>query len=512
MPAAARIRPDAVAIYIRWSTDEQTDGTTLQTQRERCGWYVQSQGWAVNPELIFIDDGCSGASLHRPALSRLREAVCTGRVDCVVSYSLDRLSRSVADTIALVQEEWRGRCVYRSASQPISTDEGNPTGQLIFNILASFAEFERALIRERTHTGLVRRARAGHFPGCRTAPYGYRRDGVGHLSIDCLGPDGTLQGPAAVVQRIFALAAAGPHGQGPLAIARTLAAEGVPGPTGGDWLAPTVRQILCNPVYVGDLVYGRKQVNPARRRDRSAPQRLRREQPLACVRGALPALVARELWDRVQALASTRRQPGAPVQAKRRALLTGIAACKCGGPLAVYYDRHGRRYYRCNRNTQRGTGCPHRPGVLAADALEEVVVAAVRERYETAALWQSARQQARQLLQQDRHHMQRQAAGRLQTVAARLARLRRAALQGEITPATYEELRQAAGAEATQLRRALAAPAAQAGAAPDMDAWLALDLPRQRAVLQGLFRRIIAHRTRHRGAAPEVDLIWEQSD
>ncbi|HYF79793.1 MAG TPA: recombinase family protein, partial [Symbiobacteriaceae bacterium] len=178
------VRPDAVAIYIRWSTDEQTDGTTLQTQKERCSLYLLSQGWQVNDDLIFIDDGCSGGSLNRPALTRLRAAVAEGRVDCVVSYSMDRLSRSVADTVELVQREWAGKCVYRSASQPISTDDGNPTGQLIFNILASFAEFERALIRERTHSGLVRRARQGMYPGTRVPPFGYRRDGKGRLAVD----------------------------------------------------------------------------------------------------------------------------------------------------------------------------------------------------------------------------------------------------------------------------------------------------------------------------------------
>ena len=60
------IRPEAVAIYVRWSTEEQGEGTTLQEQLERCKAYVGSQGWRVNDSLIFIDDGYSGATLHRP--------------------------------------------------------------------------------------------------------------------------------------------------------------------------------------------------------------------------------------------------------------------------------------------------------------------------------------------------------------------------------------------------------------------------------------------------------------
>jgi site-specific DNA recombinase len=161
--------PRAVAVYIRWSTEEQTEGTTLEVQRERCSLFIRSQGWEHDPQLTFIDDGYSGGTLNRPALTRLRAAVRAGQVDCVVSYSIDRLSRNLADIVALVQKEWAGRAVFRSASQPISTDEGNPAGQLIFNMLASFAEFERGLIRERTFSGLVRRAQEGSTwaPGSR---------------------------------------------------------------------------------------------------------------------------------------------------------------------------------------------------------------------------------------------------------------------------------------------------------------------------------------------------------
>lgn len=523
------VRPDAVAIYIRWSTEEQTEGTTLETQRERCSWYLKSQGWEVNPNLIFVDDGHSGASLDRPALRRLREAVRGGQVDCVVSYSLDRLSRSVADTVQLVQEEWLGRCIYRSASQPISTDEGNPTGQLIFNILASFAEFERALIRERTHNGMVRRAKEGRFPGCRVAPYGYRRDGVGRLAIDSVAADGTLQGPAAVVRRIFELAATGPYGQGPTVIARTLVQEGIPGPTGKPWLAPTVREILRNPAYVGDLVYGREKVNPARKRDRSAPERLPREQPLARVSGALPAIVPRELWDRVQALAAERPQTGAKLPARNRALLSGLARCKCGGPMAVYYDRHGKRYYRCNRNTMSGAGCQHRPGVFAADALESVVVKAVRERYGTEALRQAAIRDAEDVLLQGRHvkqvrHAIRQAEARLAEIDQDVARVRRAALRGEIQPATFEELRAEAERERVGLHKQVEELQARLASQEDtaaslavwkavvdqVDVWESLEPTRQREVLNGLLRAIQVYRPRRSNLAPEIDLVWEQ--
>lgn len=502
-----------VAIYIRWSTDEQTEGTTLETQRERCSLYVRSQGWELDEALIFIDDGYSGGSLDRPALTRLRRAVREGQVDCVVSYSMDRLSRSVADTVQLVQSEWAGRCIYRSASQPISTEDGNPTGQLIFNILASFAEFERALIRERTHSGLVRRAKQGMYPGTKVAPYGYRRDGKGHLAVDAER--------AGVIRRIFALAAAG---QGPTRIARALIAEGIPAAAGCTWWAHQVRAILTNPVYCGDLVYGRRRVNPAHRRDRSAPQRLRARQPLAVVAGATPALVERATWEQAQQLfadraASTVRQA---VQAQNRGLLTAIARCRCGGPLSLFYDGRKRRYYRCSRQALGAGGCGQAPGVLPADAVEAAVAGAVKERYATDALRAGALAAAaaragaeqRERLTKALTELDR----RLAALAADLARLRRSARRGELAPASFEELKADAEAERAELmerRGAVAALLAHTDAVPlvqtQLDPWDALAVPEQRQVLTVLLQRVVIFKAKGTGQAPEIELEWAVS-
>jgi site-specific DNA recombinase len=103
------IDPDKVAIYIRWSTDDQSDGTTLEVQQEGCKHYLLSQGWVVNEDLIFVDDGWSGGNLERPAMTRMRTLVRAGKVDCVVVFKLDRLSRSVIDMVNLVLEEWDGQ-------------------------------------------------------------------------------------------------------------------------------------------------------------------------------------------------------------------------------------------------------------------------------------------------------------------------------------------------------------------------------------------------------------------
>jgi site-specific DNA recombinase len=531
MPAYTEVRPDAVAVYIRWSTDEQTEGTTLETQKERSTLYARSQGWNVNEDLIFIDDGYSGGSLDRPAITKLREAVRQGQIDCVVSYSLDRLSRSVADTVTLVQHEWLGKCIYRSASQPISTDDGNPTGQLIFNILASFAEFERALIRDRTHSGHIRRAKQGKYPGGKKPPYGYRRDGKGCLAIDSLSADGTLQGPAAAVRRMFDMATMGIIGQGPTVIARALVDEGVPSPTGGPWWSNVVRIILRNPVYCGDLVYGRLPVNPAHRRDKTAPVRIKGAKPHVSLEGAVPAIVSKEMWDEAQVRMEDRAQTSTRtnLHAKNRSLLASIARCKCGGPLSVFYDGKKYRYYRCSRNFQSAGGCPEEPGVLQAAQMEQAVVQAVKERYGSPQLRQAAIADARaSKASGERLGNFTKAIGaldqRVKSIDEDVVRVRRAARRGEIQLKTFEALVADVEAERQELqaqRAQLEAALEQArGVQTSYDGWEAmmarvdmwgdLDVASQREILHGLLRSVVMYRRKGRKSdPPEVELIWE---
>ncbi|HWI61263.1 MAG TPA: recombinase family protein, partial [Symbiobacteriaceae bacterium] len=163
MTGQEQLQVSKVAIYIRWSTEDQGEGTTLEVQMDACKGYILSQGWPFRDDLIFVDDGISGATLDRPALGRLRGLVREGEVDCVVVYKLDRLSRTVLDMLKLVLEEWEGCCHVKSAREPIDTL--TPTGKMFFYQLMSFAEWERNVIRERTMAGRLRRAQEGKNPG-----------------------------------------------------------------------------------------------------------------------------------------------------------------------------------------------------------------------------------------------------------------------------------------------------------------------------------------------------------
>lgn len=109
--------------------------------------------------------------MERPALTRLPKAVQAGEIEGVVVYKLDRLSRRVVDCVKLVREEWYGRCSLFSTAERFDTEL--PVGKMIFNILISFAEFERDVIRDRAQSGKKKRASQGRNAGHKYI-YGYR--------------------------------------------------------------------------------------------------------------------------------------------------------------------------------------------------------------------------------------------------------------------------------------------------------------------------------------------------
>lgn len=138
------------ALYARVSTAEQTPENQLAALRA----YVAARGWRVTE---FVDHGISGAKERRPALDALLAAARRRHVDVVVCIKLDRLARSVRHMVALAAELEALGVDLVVVDQAIDTT--TPAGRLLFNVLASIAEFERDLIRERVMAGL-RRARA----------------------------------------------------------------------------------------------------------------------------------------------------------------------------------------------------------------------------------------------------------------------------------------------------------------------------------------------------------------
>src|ERR1700716_1113361 len=155
------------AIYTRKSTEEGLEQSfnTLQAQREAGEAYILShkqEGWRTVPAL-YDDGGWSGANLARPGLTRLLADVEARRIDCVVVYKVDRLSRSLLDFTRLLNLFGKRGVSFVSVTQEFNTSSS--MGRLTLHILLSFAQFEREIIGERTRDKLSAARRKGKWSG-----------------------------------------------------------------------------------------------------------------------------------------------------------------------------------------------------------------------------------------------------------------------------------------------------------------------------------------------------------
>ena len=162
------------AIYTRKSTDHNLDleFNSLDAQREACEAYIKSQaheGWRQIPD--HYDDGAfSGASLDRPALQLLLSEVRAGKVDVIVVYKVDRLTRSLADFAKLVELFDQHSVSFVSVTQSFNTTSS--MGRLTLNVLLSFAQFEREVIGERVRDKIAASKSKGIWVGG-SIPLGY---------------------------------------------------------------------------------------------------------------------------------------------------------------------------------------------------------------------------------------------------------------------------------------------------------------------------------------------------
>ena len=161
---ATGLAPDVrCVIYTRKSTTEGLDSnfSSLDAQREACEAYIKSQsgaGWRTLP-IKYDDGGFTGGNMDRPAFQRLMDDIRDGRVDCVVVYKVDRLSRSLLDFAKMMEIFERYNVSFVSITQQFNT--ATSMGRLILNVLLSFAQFEREIISERTRDKIAAARKKG---------------------------------------------------------------------------------------------------------------------------------------------------------------------------------------------------------------------------------------------------------------------------------------------------------------------------------------------------------------
>ena len=168
-------KPMRCAIYTRVSTDAglEQDFNSLDAQREAAEAYIKSQsheGWRLHPD-HYDDGGFSGGSMERPALQKLLADIGSGRIDVVIVYKVDRLTRSLADFAKLVELFDAHKVSFVSVTQAFNTTSS--MGRLTLNVLLSFAQFEREVTGERIRDKIAASKKKGIWVGG-TVPLGYR--------------------------------------------------------------------------------------------------------------------------------------------------------------------------------------------------------------------------------------------------------------------------------------------------------------------------------------------------
>jgi len=383
--SAAQQRTRVAAIYARVSSERQRQEQTIQSQTAALRELACERGLIVPAELVFEDEGFSGASLQRPALERLRDSAAEGAFEVVLCHAPDRLARRYAYQVLLLEELVRAGVEVCFAKEPEPERSGSPEDELLRQFQGMIAEYERAQIAERTRRGKAHRARQGSQAVLSAAPYGYRyvkktEHCDAYYEID--------EAQADVVRRVFERYTNTDASIGSLT--RWLSEQQIATRTGKQtWDRSTVWGMLKNPAYHGQAAFGKtassgqpgKATRTTRQRgERHGRRPTRSDRPAEqWTTIAVPAIVDEQTF----ALAQARLQHNkrfAARNTKTPSLLQGLVVCRdCG--YACYRNSTrtsaGRHiyYYRCTGSDDwrhpDGRVCTNRP--VRADELDDLV-------------------------------------------------------------------------------------------------------------------------------------------
>lgn len=341
-----------VAIYARVSTPQQHKEATIQSQIAALEEYARAEGYEIGSDYQFIDQAVSGARLDRPALDRLRDLASEQRFKLILCLSPDRLAREYVYQRVILDELATVGVQMKFLSQPEGAD--TPQAELMLGLQGLFAQYERTVIAERMRRGRLHRFRSGQLMPNKP-PYGYRYVPLGQ-------PDGgkwqLVAAEAQVVRDIFALYRSGQ----PVAdIVRHLNEAAIPSPEAKLWGSSTIRHMLRDSAYRGQVRYNRTQTLPhcigqprkyGRGHLSQARYQLRPIEDWIIIE--VPAIITEQLWQEVQDMLDQSKRFSARNNHKHGYLLRGLLTCAlCGYTLAGRTARDRQTYY-----------CPYGSGQL----------------------------------------------------------------------------------------------------------------------------------------------------
>src|SRR5262247_3805990 len=362
-----------VALYARVSTDKQKREETVASQVDLLQEAAETHGYEVLPGNIFIDDGVSGTRLDRPALERLRDLAAESAFEVVLVTAPDRLARRYAYQVVLVEELTHCGCEVVFVQQSLGA---SPEEQMLLQMQGVFAEYERALIHERTRRGQLFAARQGRV-NWGNPPYGYTYVHKTTTTPQYLRVNET---EAEVVRQIYRWCVE--EQLSSYAIHRRLTLQGVPPRKSkhGRWGQSSVIEILRDSIYKGEAYYNRTQPGDVRRpyglrglkeRHRGNGQGRTRRPQSEWIPVRVPALIDPETWDRAQEQLARNRERAQRHNTQPPYLLRSLMVCgRCGRRMVGTWSAQGGRYI-CARRYPR-----YAPGACTGRSLSAILIEA----------------------------------------------------------------------------------------------------------------------------------------
>lgn len=318
-----------VGIYVRVSTLEQAEeGFSIRAQEEKLTDYARIKDWNVFK--IYRDEGISGKNItERPAMVEMIKDIQEKKIDNVLVYKIDRLTRSTVDLIKLVELFNENNCFFNSLSE--SVDTMSASGRMFLKIIGIFAEFERENIIERSKLGFERKVREGYSLCSRTPSYGY--DKIIGNKIQQVN-----KYEATIVLEIFDMFLR--KYMSFLDIAKNLNKRGIKTKEGKEWQARTIKNVLTNTNYIGKVRYAIKD----KKRNFE-------------VDGLHEPIVPTEIFEATQEMVKKISTKSYTKRPKEEQYFCGFLVCaKCGGKLVAHNDYIRRKNqenvfrggYRCS--------------------------------------------------------------------------------------------------------------------------------------------------------------------
>ena len=329
------------AIYTRVSTDRQAekDFSSCESQAEKMKAFTASQdNWQIVK--VYSDAGFTGANTDRPALQKMLFDLKKEKIDIILVYKIDRLSRSPKDFYQLIEFFEQSKIDFISITERFDTS--TPSGRLLRNIMLTFAQFERELVSERTRDKMLERAKKGMCGGG-NAPYGYRRENKKLLPHSK---------ETEIIKSIFEKYI---ETKSLARVYHWLKDEGIKNRQGNVFYKTVLGYLLRNPIYAGKIKH-RDQI----------------------YQGIHESIISQEIFEIAQKIHKNKLKK---FRVYKNFLFGGLIQCQeCGYKMsASFANKHSKTglrryyYYRCNSTThQDWQACSTK--MVSAERLENFVV------------------------------------------------------------------------------------------------------------------------------------------